>query len=51
MGIKTICIASLPPEVKEHMIEECLSKFGEVKSTRDELWTSAYRYKVKMGSE
>jgi len=40
---------SLPPEVKEHMLKECLSKFGEVKSIRDELWTSAYKYKVYNG--
>jgi hypothetical protein len=39
MGIKKIRIAILPPDVKEIMIKECLSKYGEVKSIRVELWT------------
>ena len=48
-GTKKIRIASLPPEVKENEIRDCMSRFGEVKSIRDEIWTSAYRYKVYNG--
>ena len=40
MGTKKISIASLPPEVKENEIRACLSGYGEVKSIRDEVWTS-----------
>jgi hypothetical protein len=49
MGIKKIRIASLPPEVTENMIRDNLTKYGEVKNIRDEIWTSAYRYKVYNG--
>ena len=46
MGKKKIRIASLPSEVKENEIRACMSRYEEVKSIRDEVWTSAYRYKV-----
>jgi len=46
MGKKKIRIASLPSEVKENEIRVCMSRYEEVKSIRDEVWTSAYRYKV-----
>jgi hypothetical protein len=49
MGTKKIRIASLPPEIKENVIRACMSRYGEVKSIRDEVWTSAYRYKVYNG--
>ena len=49
MRIKKIRIASLPPEVTENTIRDSLTKYGEVKNTREELWTSAYRYKVYNG--
>lgn len=49
MGIKKIRIACLPPEVKDNTIKECMTNYGDVKSMRDELWTSAYRYKVYNG--
>jgi len=40
MGTKKINIASLLSEVKENEIRACLSGYGEVKSIRDEVWTS-----------
>ena len=43
MGTKKITIASLPPEVKGNEIRAFMSRYGEVKSIRDEVWTSAYR--------
>jgi len=49
MGTKKIRIASLPPEVKGNEIRACMSRHGEVKSNRDEVWTSAHRYKVYNG--
>lgn len=49
MGTKKVRIACLPPEVKENEIRICLSKYGEVRNIRDEMWTSGYRYKVYNG--
>ena len=49
MGFKRIRIACLPPEVTEHTLKECMSTYGQVQSTRDEMWTQAYRYKVYNG--
>ena len=49
MGIKKNRVATLPPEVTENMIRDNLTKYGEVKNTSEELWTSAYRYKVYNG--
>jgi hypothetical protein len=49
MGTKKIRIARLPPEVTENMIRDSLTKYGEVKNIRDEIWTSAYRYKLYNG--
>jgi len=43
MGTKKIRVASLPPEVKENEIRAFMPRYGEVKSIRDEVWTSAYR--------
>jgi len=48
MGTKKIRIAGLPPEV-ELTLKECLSKYGEIMSIRDELQAAAYRYKVYNG--
>jgi len=42
MGTKRLSIDSLPPAVKENEIRACMSRYGEVKSIRDEAWTSAY---------
>jgi len=49
MGTKEIKIPSLPPEVNENEIRACMSRYGEVKSIRDEVWASVYRYKVYNG--
>jgi hypothetical protein len=49
MGIKKIRIASLPPEVTENTIRDSLTKYGEVKNIREELWTSPYRLKAYNG--
>jgi len=49
-GTKKIRIAGLPPEVKELTIKECLSKYSEIISIRDELWAAPYRYKAYNGN-
>ena len=49
LGIKKFRIANLPPETKEHDIKASLSKYGEVRSIREETWASVYRYKVYNG--
>ena len=49
VGLKNVRLARLPPEVPEDIIKNCLSKYGEVRNIRDEMWTQAYRYKVYNG--
>jgi hypothetical protein len=48
-GTRIIRVAGLPPEVKQHSSKECLSKYGDIVSIREELWASVYRYKVYNG--
>jgi len=49
LGIKRVRITRLPPEITESDIRAYMTQYGEVKSVRDELWNSAYRYKVYNG--
>jgi len=49
LGFKKVRIANLPPETKEYDIRASLSKYGEVRSIREETWVSVYRYKVHNG--
>ena len=49
MGMKKISLACLPPGVIDIAIKECMTKYVDVKYIRDELWSSAYRYKVYNG--
>jgi hypothetical protein len=49
MGTKKVRVANLPPEVKEYEIKVHMSKYGEVRSIKDEMWAAAYRYKVYSG--
>jgi len=37
MGVRRIRIACLPLEAKKSTIKECMSKFGDVKSIRDDV--------------
>jgi hypothetical protein len=46
---KKVRLVRLPPEVTEDIIKNCLSKYGEVKNIRDEMWTQTYRYIVYNG--
>jgi len=49
MGRKKIKIACLPPEAKENEFRACMSRYGEMRNIREEVWTSAFRYKVYNG--
>ena len=49
LGFKKFRIANLPPETKVHDIKASLSKYGEVRSIREETWASVFRYKVYNG--
>jgi len=49
MGIRKVRIANLPPEVPDRTIRDTLAKYGEMKDTKEELRTKAYRYKVSNG--
>ena len=48
-GTKRLRITRLPPEITESDVRAYMTQYGEVKSVRDELWNSAYRYKVFNG--
>ena len=49
LGIRKIRVAGLPPEVQDHIVKEHFSKYGDILSIRDDVWTAAYRYKVSNG--
>jgi hypothetical protein len=49
MDTSKVRVAGLPPEVKVYSIKECLSKYGDIVSIRDELWAAVYRYKLYNG--
>jgi hypothetical protein len=36
-----------PPEVSDRVIQESLSKYGDVLEIKAELWTNSYRYKIR----
>jgi hypothetical protein len=46
MEIKKLRLPCLPPEVKDISIKDCMTKYADVRSIRDELYSSAYRYMV-----
>jgi len=48
-GIRRVRISSLPPEVTEAHIRKVISYYGDVKTLHDEVWSQAYRFKVKSG--
>ena len=49
MGMRTIRIANLPPEVQEFAIRNLLGTYGEINGITGEQWTNRYRYKVYNG--
>jgi len=46
MGVILVRVAGLPPEVKESVVGDAMSKYGDVKDIQDEQWPKQYRYKV-----
>jgi hypothetical protein len=49
MGIRTVRIVNLPPEVPDSTIKNILSCYGEVKEIKEERWLKTYRYKIPNG--
>jgi RNA recognition motif-containing protein len=49
MGIRTVRIANLPPEVSDRTMKNILSQYGEVKEVKEERWSKSYRYKIANG--
>ena len=49
MGMRSIRIASLLPEVNERSIRAALASYGEIVSIQNEKWPKTYRYKVADG--
>jgi RNA recognition motif-containing protein len=49
MGIRTIRIQNLPPEVNDRTILNILTKYGEVRELKVEQWSRKYRYKISNG--
>jgi hypothetical protein len=49
MGVRRVRVAGLPPEVKEPVLRDAMSKYGDVKDIQEEQWPNQYRYKVSNG--
>jgi hypothetical protein len=49
MGMRTIRIANLSPEVQDNVIRNALGTYGDITEIKEELWTHRYRYKVSNG--
>jgi hypothetical protein len=46
MGVRSVRIANLPPEIPDRVLRDVLSRYGEVKRITDEQWSRVYRYPV-----
>ena len=49
MGVRKFRIANFPPETLEPTLRDAMSKFGDIKSTWEELWPKVYRCKFSNG--
>jgi hypothetical protein len=49
IGLHTIRVANLPPEVPSETLKRAFDKYGPTREIREEKWSSLYRYKVKKG--
>jgi hypothetical protein len=49
LGIKSIRIANLSPEVPEGPIRIAFAQYGNIKAIQEESWSKAYRYAVSNG--
>jgi hypothetical protein len=49
MGLRQVGPAGLPPEVKEPVLRDAMSKYGDVKDIQEEQWPNQYKYKVSNG--
>ena len=49
MGLRRVGLAGLPPEVKEPVLRDAMSKYGDVKDIQEEQWPNQYKYKVSNG--
>jgi hypothetical protein len=49
MGKKNVRVVNLPLETPNRILQEALSKFGEVRWIMEEQWSSKYRYSVANG--
>ena len=49
LGMRKVRIAKLPAEVPDRTLRIALGKFGEVRDTQGETWSSVYRYPVANG--
>jgi hypothetical protein len=44
MGVRSIRLANLPPEIPDKMIRDALSQYREVTEVQEDYWSKAYRY-------
>jgi len=49
MGVRRVRVANLPPELKEPVLRDAMSKYGDVKDIQEEQWPNQYSYKVSNG--
>ena len=47
VGIRRVRVSTLPPEVTDIQIKNVMSNYGDFKKMQDEVWSQAYRFKVK----
>jgi hypothetical protein len=49
MGTKRVRLSNLPPELPAHVIQQALSKYGDVRQIASEMWNQTYRLTVDSG--
>jgi hypothetical protein len=49
VGTRRVRVSTLPPEVTATQITNAISIYAEVKKIHEEIWSHAYRFKVKTG--
>jgi len=43
MDVRRVRVVNLPPEVKEPVLRDAVSKYGDVKDIQEEQWPNQYR--------
>jgi hypothetical protein len=49
IGLKKVRVANLPPKMPNGILQDALSKYGDIKRITDEHWSNRYRYRTESG--